>query len=57
MKEESNSPVKAKVLEPIQFSSWAAPTIPVLKIDKSSICTCEYFKLTANGMYSFMAIA
>ena len=40
--------VKLGILEPVQFSEWAAPIVPVLKSDKTTICICGDFKLTVN---------
>ena len=39
---------KEGTLEPVQFSEWAAPIVPVLKSDKSSIRICGDFCLTVN---------
>ena len=38
---------KLKIIEPIPFSDWAAPIVPVMKQDKS-IRICGDFKLTVN---------
>lgn len=38
---------KAKVIEPIQFSDWAAPTVPVVKAD-GNIQICGDYKFTVN---------
>ena len=35
-------------LEPVQFSDWASPIVPMLKADKSSVRICEDFKQTIN---------
>ena len=35
-------------LEPVQFSEWAAPIVPVLKKDKQSIHICGNFRRTVN---------
>ena len=35
-------------LEPIQFSDWASPIVPVLKADKASVQVCGDFKQTVN---------
>ena len=39
---------KEGILEPVEFSSWAAPIVPVLKSDKSSVRICGDFKVTVN---------
>ena len=39
--------VQQKIIEPIPFSDWAAPIVPVMKQDKS-ICICGDFKQTVN---------
>ena len=36
------------VIEPVKFSKWAAPIVPVLKHDRKSIRICGDYKLTAN---------
>ena len=36
------------ILEPVPFSTWAAPIVPVLKSDKSSIRICGDFRVTVN---------
>ena len=35
-------------LEPVQFSDWAAPIVPVLKADKLSVRICRDFRQTVN---------
>jgi len=40
--------VKQGILEPVEFAEWAAPIVPVVKSDKSSVGICGDFKLTAN---------
>ncbi|XP_048247554.1 uncharacterized protein K02A2.6-like [Haliotis rufescens] len=36
------------VIKPVQYSEWAAPTVPVLKSDQSSVRICGDYKLTVN---------
>ena len=36
------------IIELVTFSDWAAPIVPLLKADKSSVRICEDFKLTVN---------
>ena len=38
----------AAIIEPISFSEWAAPVLPVLKHDKQSIHLCGDYRLTVN---------
>ncbi len=38
----------AGILEPVEFSEWAAPIVPVMKADKSSVRICGDYKLTVN---------
>jgi len=39
--------VKDGVIEPVQFSEWAAPIVPIVKVD-NSIRICGDYKLTVN---------
>lgn len=36
------------IIEPVPFSDWAAPIVPVLKSDKTSVRICGDFKVTIN---------
>ena len=36
------------IIEPIPFSDWAAPIVPVLKSDKTAVRICGDFKVTIN---------
>ena len=40
--------VEEGTLEPVEFSNWAAPIVPVLKSDKSSVRICGDFRMTVN---------
>lgn len=39
--------LKEKIIEPVKFSEWAAPIVPVLKPD-SRVRICGAYKLTVN---------
>ena len=40
---------KEDTIEPIPFSEWAAPIVPVLKSDKKLVRICGDFKVTINS--------
>ena len=40
--------VEESTLEPVQFSNWAAPVVPVMKNDKSSERICGDYRMTTN---------
>ena len=48
VEKELNRLVSEGTLEPVQFSEWAAPIVPVLKKDKQSIRFCGDFRRTVN---------
>ena len=48
VEKELDNLVHQGVLQPVEFSDWAAPIVPVLKSDKSSIRICGDFRLTVN---------
>ena len=48
VEDELNRFVQQKIIEPIPFSKWAAPIVPVLKADKKSFRICGDFKQTIN---------
>ena len=45
--EELDRLPKEDIIEPVQFSEWAAPIVPVLKSDKT-VRLCGNYKLTVN---------
>ena len=48
MEQELKSLQAAGIIEPILFSEWAAPVVPVIKRDKQSIHLCGDYRLTVN---------
>ena len=48
VEEELQRSTKEGILEPVEFASWDAPIVPVLKSDKSSVQICGDFKVTVN---------
>ena len=36
------------IIEPLQFSKWAAPIVPIVKSGKKSVRICGDFSLTVN---------
>ena len=38
---------KSGIIEPVEFSDWEAPIVPVVKTD-GSICICGNYKVTVN---------
>jgi len=48
VEEELERLVREGTLEPIQVADWAAPIVPVLKGDKSSVRICGDFRQTIN---------
>ena len=39
---------RERIIEPVQYAEWAAPIVPVLTSDKTSVRICGVFKLTVN---------
>ena len=37
------------IIEPVKFSDWEAPIVPVMKHDKETVCYCGDYKLTVNA--------
>ena len=48
VEEELERLVQEGTLKPVQLADWAAPIVPVLKQDRSSIHICSDFRQTAN---------
>ena len=48
MEEALKKLVEEGILEPVQFSEWAAPIVPVLKSDKESVRVCGDFRMIVN---------
>ena len=48
IEEELDRLVQEGILEPVQYSDWAAPIVTVVKADKTSVRICGDFKLTVN---------
>jgi len=51
--------VEEGTVESVQFSDWAAPIVPVLKADKSSVRICGDFdfSLTVNQVPKFRLVS
>ena len=50
VEKELNRLVSEGTLEPVQFSEWAVPIVPVLKKDKQSIRICGDCRRTVNSV-------
>ena len=48
IEKELDNLVQQGVIQPVDFADWAAPIVPVLKSDKSSVRICGDFKVTVN---------
>ena len=47
VEEELDRLVQTKVIEPVRYSDWATPIVPVLKAD-GKVRICGAYKLTVN---------
>ena len=45
--------VSEGILEPVEFSEWASPIVPMLKSDKKSVRVCGDFKQTINPIFRY----
>ena len=48
VEQELDRLTKEGIIEPVQFSDWAAPIVPVLKSDGKSLRICGDFKVTVT---------
>ena len=53
MNAELDRLVQEGILEPVEVADWAAPIVPVLKSDKSSVRICGDFRMTVNPVSKF----
>ena len=44
---EISQQVKDRILEPVEFSDWDTPVVPILRNDRS-VGLCGYYKITVN---------